>query len=110
VNEASDAYLQKALESLACAESETTNGRYNNAANRAYFACYQAAITALMSAGVHRSRWEHDFVQAQFAGQLIGRRKLYPSEFRNVLSNLSISRVEADYEQQASAGPLRSAD
>src|SRR5205823_6359850 len=41
----------KALESLAGAESELANGRYNNAANRAYYACFQAAIAALQRAG-----------------------------------------------------------
>jgi hypothetical protein len=39
-------------------------------------------------------------VQAQFTGQLIARRKLYPSELRSVLSDLSLLRVEADYEQK----------
>jgi hypothetical protein len=53
-----------------------------------------------MSAGLSRSRWDHDYVQAQFAGQLIARRKLYPSELRSILSDLSILRVEADYEQK----------
>jgi uncharacterized protein (UPF0332 family) len=100
VNDEAEAYRQKARESLAGAESETANGRYNNAANRAYYACYQAAIAALVSAGLKRPRWEHDYVQAQFASQLIGRRKLYPSELRSVLSDLSILRVEADYEVQ----------
>jgi uncharacterized protein (UPF0332 family) len=100
VNDEGEAYREKAWESLAGAESETANGRYNNAANRAYYACYQAAIGALVSAGLRRSRWDHDYVQAQFSGQLIGRRKLYPSELRSVLSDLSILRVEADYEQK----------
>jgi uncharacterized protein (UPF0332 family) len=101
VNDEADAYRQKAWESLAGAESETANGRYNNnAANRAYYACYQAAIAAPVSAGLRRSRWDHDYVQAQFAGQLIARRKLYPSELRSVLSDLSVLRVEADYEQK----------
>jgi uncharacterized protein (UPF0332 family) len=100
VNDEAGAYRQKAWESLAGAESETANGRYNNAANRAYYACYQASIAALVSAGLSRSRWDHDYVQAQFADQLIGRRKLYPSELRSVLSDLSQLRVQADYEQR----------
>jgi uncharacterized protein (UPF0332 family) len=100
VNDEGEAYREKAWESLAGVESETANGRYNNAANRAYYACYQAAIAALMSAGLSRSRWDHDYVQAQFAGQLIARRKVYPSELRSVLSDLSQLRVQADYEQR----------
>jgi len=37
----------KSLECLAGVESEMEAGRYNNAANRAYYACFHAAIVAL---------------------------------------------------------------
>jgi uncharacterized protein (UPF0332 family) len=37
-------YLAKAEESLLGAISELEQGRYNNSANRAYYACFQAAI------------------------------------------------------------------
>jgi uncharacterized protein (UPF0332 family) len=47
------AYLEKAIESLAGAESEFANRRYNNCANRCYYAMFQAAIAALMAAGIH---------------------------------------------------------
>jgi HEPN domain-containing protein len=40
-------YLTKAEESLRGAESEFTQGRYNNAANRCYYASFQAAVAAL---------------------------------------------------------------
>ena len=33
-------YLEKAAESLAGAESEYVNGRYNNCSNRCYYACF----------------------------------------------------------------------
>lgn len=45
-------YLEKAEESLAGARSELANGRNINCANRAYYACYQAAVHALMEAGI----------------------------------------------------------
>ncbi|HET8629112.1 MAG TPA: HEPN domain-containing protein [Thermomicrobiales bacterium] len=97
----SDLYLSKAVESLAGAESEFANGRYNNAANRAYYACFQAAITALNRAGIHpsgaRGEWGHDFVQSQFAGQLINRRKAYPAELRDTLLQSMRVRAQADY-------------
>lgn len=94
-------YLSKAEESLAGANSEFVNGRYNNVANRSYYACFQAAVHALIAAGVRpmagREQWAHDFVQAQFVGLLINRRKLYPAELREILfRNLSL-RHEADY-------------
>jgi hypothetical protein len=40
-------FLDKAREALAGAESEFVNGRYNNCANRCYYASFQAAIHAL---------------------------------------------------------------
>jgi hypothetical protein len=43
-------FLDKARESLAGAESEFVNRRYNNSANRSYYAVFQAAIHALIAA------------------------------------------------------------
>ncbi len=80
VLDASAIFLAKAEESLAGAESEFVSGCYNNCANRCYYACFQAAIAALQQAGIRArgGQWGHDFVQAQFIGQLINRRRLYP--------------------------------
>lgn len=50
--DAHDVLLARAGESLAGAESEFADGRYNNVANRRYSACYQAAVAALRHAGV----------------------------------------------------------
>jgi hypothetical protein len=47
-------FLAKAEESLAGAESELAAGRYYNCVNRCYYACFQAAVVALMHAGVVR--------------------------------------------------------
>lgn len=94
-------YLAKAEESLAGAESELIGGRYNNCANRSYFACFQAAVYALIRAGIHppgrTGQWGHDVVQAQFAGQLINRRKLYPAALRSDLVRNYDLRKAADY-------------
>ena len=43
------------------------------------------------------SEWGHDFVQAQFNGQLLNRRKLYPSNLRTTLTQNYILRERADY-------------
>jgi len=95
------AWLTKADESLATAVSELANRRYNSAANRCYYACFQSAIVALLRAGVPAPRadgtWPHAFVQAQFA-QLINRRKEYPESLRDVLPRLITLRHRADYE------------
>lgn len=99
--ESDDIYLVKAQESLAGSESELANARYNNSVSRSYYCCFQAAIHALLLNGVRprgaHEQWGHDFVQAQFAGLLINRRKLYPADLRQTLfRNLNL-RHEADY-------------
>jgi len=95
-------FLEKALESLAGADSEYANDRYNNCANRCYYACFQAAIVALSRAGIRprgaSGEWGHAFVPAQFDGELINRRKLYPSELRGTLNRTYKLRSKADYE------------
>jgi uncharacterized protein (UPF0332 family) len=101
MQEPDDVYLDKAGESLAGAESEFANARYNNSVSRAYYACFQAAIHALLLNGVRprgvHAQWGHDFVQAEFVGLLINRRKLYPADLRQTLfRNLNL-RHEADY-------------
>ena len=104
MNDAADFFLLKAEESLAGAESELTNGRYNNCANRCYYACFQAAIAALTQAAVipggTAGEWGHAFVQARFAGDLINRRKLYPAALRETLSRALFLRQIADYRSQ----------
>ena len=94
-------FLAKAQESLAAAESEFANQRYNTCANRCYYACFQAAVAALLRAGVRSSRPDgrflHDYVQAHFA-LFINRRKEYPEDLRNVLGHLLPLRHRADYQ------------
>lgn len=96
-----DAYRAKAEESLASAEADFAAGRFNSCANRAYYACFQAAIAALLRDGIGPSgrdrQWRHDGVQAQFVGQLINRRRRYPAELRPVLADLQGPRQEGDY-------------
>ncbi len=94
------AFLAKALESLAGAETEYAERRYNNCANRSYYACYQAAVAALVLGGIRPNGpfWSHDWVQSTFAGLLINRRKLYPSDLSDDLGRLMSLRQRADYE------------
>src|SRR3954452_7137759 len=106
-------FFEKAEESLAGAESEYANGRSNNSANRCYYACFQAAIYALIRAGIRppgaSQEWGHGFVQAQFVGQLINRRKLYPTSVRNTLEQNYRLRAIADYHQQDHVTDVRAA-
>jgi uncharacterized protein (UPF0332 family) len=91
-------YLAKATESLLTAESEFANGRYNSCANRCYYACFQAAIAALLREGIRPAgQWSHAFVQAQLVGVLINQRKRYDPELRRVLADNQSLRDRADY-------------
>lgn len=97
-------FLRKAHESLAGADSELAYRRYNNSANRAYYAAFQAAIAALVRAGVWPpgggSEWGHAFVAAQL-DTLINRRKLYRVEYRGILVRNRDLRRRADYTNDA---------
>jgi uncharacterized protein (UPF0332 family) len=94
------AFLAKAAESLAGAESEYDNKRYQNAANRAYYACYQAAVAALIASGIRPDgpRWSHETVQALFSRELVTRRKRYPSALVGTFEALISLRNIADYD------------
>ena len=94
-------YIAKALESLASAQADFVAARYNSCANRAYYACFQAAVAALLGANIRpanpRGAWSHEFVQSQFNGLLINRRKLYPVSLRRALRDTIEVREKADY-------------
>ena len=94
-------YLLKAQENLAGAESELTYGRTNSCARSAYYACFHAAIAALLHAGLTAADpvrgWGHDWVHATFVGQLIHRRKMYPARLGRVLPDLLALRHKGDY-------------
>lgn len=95
------AYLIKAVESLTSAQADYAAARHNSCANRTYYACFQAAVAALSAAGIRpaspRGEWSHEFVQSQFNGLLIMRRKLYPITLRRVLRDTIEVREKADY-------------
>lgn len=94
-------FLDKARESLEGARQAHAGGRYNNAANRSYYACFQAAIHALMVEGIvgagRDTQWNHGSIQAQFTGLLINRRHRYSTGLRQVLSDNYHLRAQADY-------------
>ena len=94
-------FLDKAGESVTGARIEYEGGRFNNAANRSYYACFQAAIQALILEGIRppggSTAWGHDFVQAQFRGQLVNRRHRYETALRDTLQENYRVRVRGDY-------------
>lgn len=59
-----------------------------------------SGVSALIGAGIRppdAPRWSHEFVRAQFNGQLTHRRKLYPTELREVFEQTYTLRAVADY-------------
>jgi uncharacterized protein (UPF0332 family) len=94
-------YLAKTHENLTGAESELQHGRTNSCARSAYYACFHAAIAALLHAGITAPEpargWGHDWVHANFVGQLIQRRKIHPANLRRTLPDLLALRHKADY-------------
>lgn len=113
----SDVYLVKAEESLTGAESAYVNGRAKTCANRAYYACFQAAVAGLIQANVacadQAARWDHAAVRARFVGELINCRKRYPAALRETrirglrLRQTADSKTERGSAVQASRGLAR---
>jgi uncharacterized protein (UPF0332 family) len=94
-------FLDKARESVTGARAEYESGRYNNAANRCYYAVFQSAIHARQVEGIRlpggATEWSHSFVDAQFSGLLVNRRHRYESSLRSVIGDLRALREDADY-------------
>ena len=94
------AFLLKANEGVLATEAAFEAGWYTVCARSAYFAAFHAAIAALLHAGIHdrRREWDHAYVQAAFAEQLINRRKMYPAHVRAMLKDNHSVRLAADYQ------------
>jgi len=94
-------YLSKAQRSLGAAQLELASGYYDGAVNRAYYACYQAAVAALVTEGVPpvvERYWPHDVVQVKFPALLVDGTGRYPRTVRGTLKVLFDERLKADYE------------
>jgi uncharacterized protein (UPF0332 family) len=93
-------FLAKANENIKAAELLFDHELYNASANRAYYAAFQAAIAALIDAGVSAKTegLSHQAVQAKFNGTLIGQRKIYPGHLKSYLVDLHTIRGIADYQ------------
>jgi uncharacterized protein (UPF0332 family) len=95
-------YLAKARQSLLGAQSELEQKRFDNTVNRAYYACFQAAVAALIAADVpvlteKGGTVSHQVIHSGFSNLLIRRRKLYPAFLRGALQDVMRDRIAADY-------------
>lgn len=71
----------------------------DSAASRAYFAMFQAAVSALEGRGIKRSEWTHKGVHSDFVQNFVRRRKIVPSSFAGALPAVMQIRHIADYRQ-----------
>jgi len=85
------------MESLKAAELCLNENLVNSAANRAYYAMFQAAQAALEDAGFARTEWTHRGLHSSFNRDLIQQRKLYPHALRDYLTSALAVRQAADY-------------
>jgi uncharacterized protein (UPF0332 family) len=90
-------FLTKAKKNIQAAQLLFDNQMYDESANRAYYAVFQAALAALSAAGFQTERISHEAVQAMFNGELIQRRKIYPSHLKSYRLDLQAVRNDADY-------------
>jgi uncharacterized protein (UPF0332 family) len=91
-------FLAKAKENLKAAEILFDNQLYDASANRAYYAAFQSAISALLNNGINLDKIKHESIQALFSSELIHKRKIYPGHLKSYLSDLQTVRDIADYE------------
>jgi len=85
--------------SLQAAELCLTEGLWDSAVSRAYYALFQAAICALESRGLRRREWTHKGVHSDFVQHFVRRRKLVPASFAGALPSVMQLRHIADYQQ-----------
>ncbi len=91
--------LERAHGSLRAARLCLQQRLFDSAANRAYFATFQAAICALEGEGIKRDEWAHKGVHSDFVQLFVRRRKIVPASFVGTLPSLMQLRHIADYQQ-----------
>lgn len=90
-------YLGKAKRNIRAAQLLFDNELYDESANRAYYAAFQAAFAMLMSLDLQTKKISHEAVQSIFNREFIHRRKIFPGKFKSFLLDLLFVRNNADY-------------
>jgi uncharacterized protein (UPF0332 family) len=90
-------YIEKSRENLEMAEIAFDTGKYNVSASRAYYSAFLAVVAVLRMNGFIIDSDSHKSVQSIFNGELIHRKKLFPSKYRRYLPDMLKLRVDADY-------------
>ena len=90
-------FFSKADENLRASEALYALGFFNASANRAYYAAFHAAIAILAHYGIKHNENPHEWIQSQFASELVHRRKVFPATFPSILQQIQSVRNIADY-------------
>jgi uncharacterized protein (UPF0332 family) len=95
-------FIEKALESLKAAGLLYDSECHNSCVSRCYYAMFQIAIAALLNEGIKlpEGSLKHEWVQSQFSGLLVWRRKIYSDEYANYLHSALSIRIDADYKHE----------
>ncbi|MBM2815015.1 MAG: hypothetical protein HW421_1777 [Ignavibacteria bacterium] len=91
-----ESFFQRALENLKAAELLFENGLYNASANRAYYSAFHAAIVVLFRNGL-KPDIDHRKVLSLFSSELINKRKIFSSKFKEDIYEMQKNRILADY-------------
>lgn len=91
-------YHLKAKQGINDADFLFQAGRYDACANRAYYACFHAAIALLARHGIENPKNPYDWTQAQFSAEIVHRRRVLPASMASMLPSIQSVRHAADYE------------
>ena len=94
-------FLAKAKENFSAARILERRKKYSSAANRAYYAAWQAQLAALQKLKpIRKTRgiYKHRSVVEAFQSRLVGKDKPFGVGMISDISKLASLRVKADYE------------
>ncbi|MFY7998970.1 MAG: HEPN domain-containing protein [Candidatus Kapaibacteriota bacterium] len=91
-----DLFRQRSAQNLRAAELLAEAGLFDAAANRSYYAVFDAAFVACLHFGVPVVP-DHAKVLAAFCNDLVARRKIFPASMKKTLYELQQHRIRADY-------------
>ncbi len=90
-------FLTKAKRNVQASQLLFDNQMYDESANRAYYAAFQAALAALSTLRIQVEGMSHEATQSKFNEEFVHRRKIYPNHLKSYLSELLGVRNSADY-------------
>ena len=95
-----DLFRQRSAHNLRAAELLAEAGLFDAAANRSYYAVFDAAFVACLHFGIAVAP-DHAKVLSAFCGEMVARRKIFTARIKTALYDLQRIRVQADYESKA---------